>query len=69
MIYLSKGGAGADSDHTWIRPCISGMNKSHRITSQWITLHISQVHLQLYVKKKNRGAYRNLQAAGHTSCK
>ena len=21
MIYLSKGGAGADSDHTWIRPC------------------------------------------------
>ena len=20
MIYLSKGGAGADSDHTWIRP-------------------------------------------------
>ena len=23
MIYLSKGrGAGADSDHTWIRPCI-----------------------------------------------
>ena len=22
MIYLSKGGAGADSDHTWIRPCV-----------------------------------------------
>ena len=22
MIYLSKGGAGADSDHTWIRPWI-----------------------------------------------
>ena len=22
MIYLSKGGAGADSDHTWIRPCL-----------------------------------------------
>ena len=22
MIYLSKGGAGADSDQTWIRPCI-----------------------------------------------
>ena len=21
MIYLSKGGAGADSDHMWIRPC------------------------------------------------
>ena len=21
MIYLSKVGAGADSDHTWIRPC------------------------------------------------
>ena len=21
MIYLSKGGAGADSDHTWIHPC------------------------------------------------
>ena len=23
MIYRSKGGAGADSDHTWIRPCSS----------------------------------------------
>ena len=22
MIYLSKGGAGADSDHMWIRPCV-----------------------------------------------
>ena len=22
MIYLSKGGAGANSDHTWIRPCM-----------------------------------------------
>ena len=22
MMYLSKGGAGADSAHTWIRPCL-----------------------------------------------
>ena len=25
MIYLSKGGAGADSDHTWIRPWAEGL--------------------------------------------
>ena len=27
MIYLSKGGAGADSDHTWIRPCFRPKKK------------------------------------------
>ena len=31
MIYLSKGGAGADSDHTWIRPCTS------KSTNQYLT--------------------------------
>ena len=25
MIYLSKGGAGADSDHTWIRPWLQSL--------------------------------------------
>ena len=34
MIYLSKGGAGADSDHTWIRPCMKQ--------------HISHCYLEAY---------------------
>ena len=31
MIYLSKGGAGADLDHTWIRPWVIHMWKWHSI--------------------------------------
>ena len=38
MIYLSKGGAGADSDHTWIRPCtyqsIPWFNKDYPLFCQ-----------------------------------
>ena len=34
MIYLSKGGAGADSDHTWIRPC-TPLFETFRILSKW----------------------------------
>ena len=41
MIYLSKGGAGADSDHTWIRPAYK---QWYALTATHFTLYFHPLH-------------------------